>query len=220
MAPAGSGTFSSVPHCCGLAWAQLDDHRADGPTPLSSRGCHNGEVTRPSLDQELRYRIYSGLAQGARASEASSLATTLGVGVAKVREGLERLHAAHALFLDAETREIRMALPFSSIRTAYRVEAGGGPGTPTVPGIPSPSCGYLVSRGRVSSMREPQVAKAGSWPWPAGAWLRGMGSFRCRGQRGGGGMTSSSPEAASCSSGRQRRPVPGRKKPANSWRLP
>jgi hypothetical protein len=45
--------------------------------------------------------------------------------VAAVRECLERLHAAHALVLDAETREVRMALPFSSIPTAYRVEACG-----------------------------------------------------------------------------------------------
>jgi len=82
-------------------------------------------VTRPSLDQEVRYQIYSVLAQGARVPETSSLATTLGVGVAEVREGLERLHAAHALVLDAETREVRMALPFSNTRTAYRVEAGG-----------------------------------------------------------------------------------------------
>ena len=90
---------------------------------MSSRGCHNVEVTRPNLDQELRYRIYSVLAQGSRAPEASSLATTFGVGVGEVREALERLHAAHAIVLDAETREVRMALPFSNIRTAYSVTA-------------------------------------------------------------------------------------------------
>ncbi len=90
-----------------------------------TRGCHNGEVTRPNLDQELRFRIYSALAQGARAPEPSSLATTLGVDTPEVRDGLERLHAAHALVLEAETRQVRMALPFSNIPTAYRVEAEG-----------------------------------------------------------------------------------------------
>jgi hypothetical protein len=82
-------------------------------------------VSRPRLDQELRHRIYSDLAQGARAPQVSSLAAALGIGVAEVREGLERLHAAHALVLDAQTGEVRMAMPFSGIPTAYRVEAGG-----------------------------------------------------------------------------------------------
>jgi hypothetical protein len=81
-------------------------------------------VTGSHLDQELRHRIYSALARGARAPEASSLAATLGVDVVDIREGLERLHAAHALVLDAETREVRMALPFSNVPTAYHVGAG------------------------------------------------------------------------------------------------
>jgi hypothetical protein len=82
------------------------------------------QVATPSLDQALRHRVYSALARGDRAPGASSLAAALGVVVAEVREGLERLHAAHALVLDAVTREVRMALPFSSIPTAYRVESG------------------------------------------------------------------------------------------------
>ena len=39
--------------------------------------------------------------------------------------GWERLHDAHALVLDAETREIRMANPFSAVPTPFRVHAGG-----------------------------------------------------------------------------------------------
>ena len=35
----------------------------------------------------------------------------------------ERLHSAHALVLQAGTREIRMANPFSAVPTAYRVFA-------------------------------------------------------------------------------------------------
>jgi hypothetical protein len=42
-----------------------------------------------------------------------------------VRAALERLHAAHALVLDGDTREVRMALPFSNVATAYCVESAG-----------------------------------------------------------------------------------------------
>jgi hypothetical protein len=81
-------------------------------------------VTTLDLDPELRHRVYSALARGDKAPGASSRATTLGCGVSEVREGLERLHAAHALVLDGVTREVRMALPFSNVPTAYRVESG------------------------------------------------------------------------------------------------
>jgi len=78
-----------------------------------------------SLDQELRHHVYTALARGGRAPGASSLAATLGLALAEVRDGLERLHCAHALVLDAVTREVRMALPFSNVPTAYRLESGG-----------------------------------------------------------------------------------------------
>jgi hypothetical protein len=78
-----------------------------------------------SPDAQLRHRIYAAMAQGAPAPTAVALAATLGVAVEEVRAGLERLDAAHALVLDAATREVRMALPFSNVPTAYRVEARG-----------------------------------------------------------------------------------------------
>jgi hypothetical protein len=40
-------------------------------------------------------------------------------------EGLRRLDAEHALVLDEKTGEIRMANPFSSVPTPYRVDTGG-----------------------------------------------------------------------------------------------
>jgi hypothetical protein len=79
-------------------------------------------MTSASLDQRIRHRIYSALAQGAPAPTAASLATAFGLPAVEVRGGLERLHAAHLLVLDEETREVRMAPPFSSVPTAYRVE--------------------------------------------------------------------------------------------------
>ena len=47
------------------------------------------------------------------------------LGPADVGAGWERLHEAHALVLDAETGEIRMAAPFSAVLTAFRVRAAG-----------------------------------------------------------------------------------------------
>jgi len=76
------------------------------------------------LDQRLRHHVYSVLAQGAPTPRAASLAAALGAAEEEVRAGLERLHAARALVLDAATREVRMALPFSAVPTASRVESG------------------------------------------------------------------------------------------------
>jgi len=78
------------------------------------------------LDQVVRHRVYAALAGGEHAPGTSTLAETLGVGPAEVRDALERLHAAHALVLDAKTREVRMAPPFSNVPTAYRVESARG----------------------------------------------------------------------------------------------
>lgn len=82
-------------------------------------------MTSPGPDRQIRHLVYAALARGAAAPTAAALASALGIPAADVRAGLERLHAAHALVLDADTREVRMALPFSNVPTAYRVEAGG-----------------------------------------------------------------------------------------------
>ena len=82
-------------------------------------------MTLSTLEKELRYQVYAALSDGGRAPRARSLADELGLAEAEVREGLERLHAAHALVLDGATREVRMALPFSNVPTIYRVESQG-----------------------------------------------------------------------------------------------
>jgi hypothetical protein len=76
------------------------------------------------LDRAVRHRVYAALVASARAPTAASLARLLGVKRDDVRAALERLHAAHALVLDAATREVRMALPFANAPTVYRVESG------------------------------------------------------------------------------------------------
>jgi Alkylmercury lyase len=81
-------------------------------------------VAPAPLDRAVRHRVYVALAEGEGAPGASTLAKMLGVELATVHDALERLHAAHDLVLDAVTREVRMALPFSNIPTAYRVTSG------------------------------------------------------------------------------------------------
>ena len=85
---------------------------------------HGLMAASPDLDRVVRHRVYSALAAAERAPNAAALALSLRVEVADVRAALERLHAAHALVLDAATREVRMALPFSNGTTSYRVESG------------------------------------------------------------------------------------------------
>ena len=55
-----------------------------------------------------------------RAPAAAELGTE-----AEVRAGWRLLHDAHALVLNPDTDELRMANPFSAVPTAYRVRAAG-----------------------------------------------------------------------------------------------
>jgi hypothetical protein len=59
------------------------------------------------------------------APSAEDVAAATGTRAAEVLEGWHRLHAAHALVLDAAGRELRMANPFSAVPTSYRVQAAG-----------------------------------------------------------------------------------------------
>ena len=54
----------------------------------------------------------------------SELAERLGLDLAAVGESLERLASARALVLQAESREILMANPFSAVPTPYLVQVG------------------------------------------------------------------------------------------------
>jgi hypothetical protein len=86
---------------------------------------YNPGMPATDLDADLRHRVYAALARGERAPLAADLSAAVGSPLPEVRAALERLHAAHALVLDEATREVRMALPFSAVATAYRVEADG-----------------------------------------------------------------------------------------------
>jgi Alkylmercury lyase len=68
-------------------------------------------------DLALRNRVYRLFVELGRAPTLDELGGD--------EEGLRRLHDEHALVLEADRPAIRMANPFSSVPTPYRVEAGG-----------------------------------------------------------------------------------------------
>jgi hypothetical protein len=70
--------------------------------------------------RRLTYRLFVDLGRAPTASEAATAAET---DEAEVAAGWQRLHDAHALVLEPGTAEIRMANPFSAVRTPYRVFA-------------------------------------------------------------------------------------------------
>lgn len=53
------------------------------------------------------------------------IAAAFGVSLPDAQDALERLHRAHAVFLDPDTRAIRMLNPFSAIPTDFHVRANG-----------------------------------------------------------------------------------------------
>ncbi len=67
---------------------------------------------------DLRNRTYAAFVDRGRAPLAYELGDE-----ARIRAGWRSLHEVHALVLDPDTGEIRMANPFSAVPTPYRVQA-------------------------------------------------------------------------------------------------
>ena len=78
-----------------------------------------------AADLALRNLTYGLFVELGRAPTGIEVAGEAGMTAADVEAGWRRLHEAHALVLDADTSEIRMANPFSAVPTAYRVQASG-----------------------------------------------------------------------------------------------
>jgi hypothetical protein len=76
-------------------------------------------------DVAIRNLTYQQFVERGRAPTSTEVAARVGVGVDEIRTTWHRLHEAHALVLDISTGEIRMAHPFSAVRTAFRVHADG-----------------------------------------------------------------------------------------------
>ena len=74
-------------------------------------------------DVALRNLTYKLFVELGRAPTVEDTALSIGCTPDEVWAGWQRLHSGHALVLQAGTREIRMANPFSAGPTAYRVFA-------------------------------------------------------------------------------------------------
>jgi Alkylmercury lyase len=75
-------------------------------------------------DLEVRNHVYRRFVELGRAPLFAELEAERG-GADETEAALRRLHDAHALVLDADRPEIRMANPFSAVPTPHRVQAGG-----------------------------------------------------------------------------------------------
>ena len=73
-------------------------------------------------DLRIRNHVYRRFVELGRAPTFAELKDELGD---DVESALRRLHDAHALVLEPNRTEIRMANPFSAVPTPYRVEADG-----------------------------------------------------------------------------------------------
>lgn len=76
-------------------------------------------------DLALRKETYQQVVELGRVPSAGEVAAAAQLSESEVRRGWQRLHADHALVLDAGGLELRMANPFSAVPTAYRVQADG-----------------------------------------------------------------------------------------------
>ncbi|HKV30519.1 MAG TPA: organomercurial lyase [Candidatus Dormibacteraeota bacterium] len=76
-------------------------------------------------DLALRRQTYRLFIDFGRAPTVEEAAEAASLPAHDVADGWRRLHDAHALVLQPDRAEIRMANPFSAIPTRYRVRAGG-----------------------------------------------------------------------------------------------
>lgn len=72
-------------------------------------------------DWDVRLFVYETIIASGAAPDVMAVAEHFGLDQSGAQEALERLHAAHALFLDPVTRNVRIANPFSAVPTPYVV---------------------------------------------------------------------------------------------------
>ena len=91
-------------------------------------GTHSGrsDPTVDDLELTVRNATYRLFVDLRRAPTAEEVAARTAMPGSDVRAAWGRLHDGHALVLNGDGSEIRMANPFSAVPTAYRVRASGG----------------------------------------------------------------------------------------------
>jgi hypothetical protein len=77
------------------------------------------------LEVRVKLAIYEHFAAVGSRPSAEDIAARLDAAVPRVRESFRRLRAQRVLVLDADDESIRMAPPFSGVRTQHRVSAAG-----------------------------------------------------------------------------------------------
>ena len=80
-----------------------------------------GQALMDDRDIRIRNHVYRRFVELGRAPTFAELQDELG----DVQTALHRLHDDHAIVLEPDGTEIRMANPFSAVPTPHRVEAGG-----------------------------------------------------------------------------------------------
>jgi hypothetical protein len=80
-------------------------------------------VILSELSLRVRHAVYQTFADGGIPLSAA-IANRLAIPFGEVRAAYARLHEAHALVLDPQSGEVRMALPFSAVPTSHRVISG------------------------------------------------------------------------------------------------
>lgn len=84
------------------------------------------DAARESLDTRIRVFLYEHALETGAVPTAAQIAERNGLGIAAVRDSLQRLADSHLIVLDPETAEVRMANPLSAIPTNFRVETPHG----------------------------------------------------------------------------------------------
>ena len=72
-------------------------------------------------DARVRMAVYASFSTG-RVPRRADVAAETSIAIDEVALSYERLAAAHVLVLQPDTREVWMAMPFSAVPTAFRVE--------------------------------------------------------------------------------------------------
>lgn len=76
-------------------------------------------------DWDIRLAVYRWMTSTGHAPTDQDIASELDLPQETIRQAFHRLNKAHALFLQPDTDEIRMAHPLSAIPTDYQVEVEG-----------------------------------------------------------------------------------------------
>ena len=98
--------------------------RCDTPMRLARRSTGDGRLPTTVQDGEVRLFVYRFWLERGTPPSAAEIAGAFSLTDGEAREALQRLHARHALLLDADGGS-RIANPLSAVPTPSRVQAGG-----------------------------------------------------------------------------------------------